>query len=535
MSFQMNRRGFLGTTAFAAGFSILGAGCCSSACGLGQQKIRLAVCGVMGKGFSDWMPMVKSGLAEVVAFCDPDRTTVAQAAGNIKGQKEKGRLPATFCFDPTKVPFFTDYREMFDKMGAQFDAVTVSTPDHMHAAIAIRAMKMGKHVYVQKPLVRTLWEAQEFFKAAKANGVVSQMGNQGSAGDGFRRNVEIVQSGILGDVKEVHVWTNRPIWPQGFAAMKAATTREIVPVPATLDWNAWLGVAAGRPYRKPYDKKTEPQAARFNTGVFHAFNWRGFLDFGAGAFGDMACHTMNLPYRGLELGKVLNAECTQIEEMNGVAYPTKSTVKLTYAARTSQVRPNVELPEVTLYWYDGDQQKDGDKKLADLMPAVVAMPQYKGKVPRTGCLIVGSEGILCSCADYGQDAFIAFKGEKVAQNTKDHPECKKIAVTIPRCSSVAAAGGMESGKGQGAASLAADGHYIEFLRAIRGEGPKMPLVNSLAYSDVDYSIPMMEAILVGTVAQQVPGKLNWCSEKQRFDVAQANTLVRPVIREGFEF
>lgn len=123
----------------------------------------------------------------------------------------------------------------------------------------------------------------------------------------------------------------------------------------------------------------------------------------------------------------------------------------------------------------------------------------------------------------------------MAQNTKDHPECKKIAVTIPRCSSVAAAGGMESGKGQGAASLAADGHYIEFLRAIRGEGPKMPLVNSLAYSDVDYSIPMMEAILVGTVAQQVPGKLNWCSEKQRFDVAQANTLVRPVIREGFEF
>ena len=249
----------------------------------------------------------------------------------------------------------------------------------------------------------------------------------------------------------------------------------------------------------------------------------------------MACHTMNLPYRGLELGKVLNAECTQIEEMNGVAYPTKSTVKLTYAARESVVHPGKKLPEVTLYWYDGDQQKDGDKKLADLMPAVVAMPQYKGKVPRTGCLIVGSKGILCSCADYGQDAFIALKGEAVAQNTKDHPACKAVAVTIPRCASVAAAGGMESGKGQGAASLAADGHYIEFLRAIRGEGPKMPLVNSLAYSDVEYSIPMMEAILVGTVAQQVPGKLNWSSCKQQFDVAQANSLIKPVIRKGFEF
>ena len=162
--------------------------------------------------------------------------------------------------------------------------------------------------------MRTIWEAHQFFDAAKANNVVTQMGNQGSGGDGFRRNVEIVQSGILGDVTEVHVWTNRPIWPQGFNAMKAATTREVVAVPPGLDWNAWLGVAAGRPYRKPYDKGT-PEA-RFNTGIFHAFNWRGYFDFGAGAFGDMACHTMNLPFRGLELGVVTDAECTQIESQN---------------------------------------------------------------------------------------------------------------------------------------------------------------------------------------------------------------------------
>ncbi len=530
MNFEMNRRGFLGAM---GGFSILGTtGCCSC---FGQQKIRLAVAGVMGKGFSDWVPMLKSGLVEIVAFCDPDRNTVKVAAGNLADMKKKGKLPADFSFDPFKVPFYTDYRQMLDEKAGQIDAMTVSTPDHMHAAIAIRAMKMGIHVYVQKPLVRTLWEAKYFGDTAKEYGVVTQMGNQGSAGDGFRRNVEIVQSGILGDVKEVHVWTNRPIWPQGFAAMKAATTREIVAVPDWLDWNAWLGVASGRPYRKPYDKKTEPEAARFNTGVYHAFNWRGFFDFGAGAFGDMACHTMNLPWRGLELGKVLDAECTQIEEANGVAFPTKSTVKLTYAARESKVRPGVNLPEVTLFWYDGDQQKDGCKKLADLMPQVVAMDQYKGKVPRTGCLIVGSKGILCSCADYGQDAFFALKEDKVAMNTKDHPACKAVPVSIPRCQGVAAAGGMDSQKGGGAAALAADGHYVEFLTAIRGESAKLPLVNSLAYSDVDYSIPMMESILVGTVAQQVPGKLKWCSCKQKFDVAQANTLVKPVIREGFEF
>ena len=523
---KTNRRGFLKSSAAVAAFAGFG-GCCS-VCGK-AGKIRLAAVGVMGKGFGDWLPMVKSGKAELVAWCDADANQRTAALARLADMTKKGKgIPG---LDLSKIPFYTDYRELLDnaaKLGIQ--AMTVSTPDHAHAAIAIRAMKMGIHVYVQKPLVRTLWEAKYFGETAKEYGVVTQMGNQGSAGAGFRRNVEIVQSGILGDVKEVHVWTNRPIWPQGLTAMKAATTREIVAVPPGLDWNAWLGVAAGRPYRKPYEKGT-PEA-KFNTGVFHAFNWRGFLDFGAGAFGDMACHTMNLPFRGLELGKVLDAECTQIEEANGVAFPTKSTVKLTYAARESQVRKGVKLPEVTLYWYDGDQQKDGDKKLADLMPAVVAMPKYKGKVPRTGCLIVGSKGILCSCADYGQEAFFALKGEKIAKPTTEHEACKAVPTSIPLCLAAPAGG---SDASTGAAALSADGHYIEFLDAINGDGPVLPLVNSRCYSDVDFSIPIMEGILVGTVAQQVPGKLKWCTCKQKFDSEMANALIKPVIRQGFEF
>ena len=497
--FTTSRRGFLQG---AGALSAMGmAGGCASLCSGSCGKIRLAAVGVMGKGYSDWMPMIKSGLAELVAWCDADANKRNDAI-NHKNTKKIPGLAETLA----KVPFYTDYRKMLDDQSKlQIQAMTVSTSDHMHAAVAVRAMKMGIHVYVQKPLVRTIWEAHQFFDAAKANNVVTQMGNQGSGGDGFRRNVEVVQSGILGDVTEVHVWTNRPIWPQGFNAMKAATTREVVAVPPGLDWNAWLGVAASRPYRKPYDK---------------------------GTFGDMACHTMNLPFRGLELGVVTDAECTQIEEANDVAYPTKSTVKLTYAARESRVRPGVKLPEVKLYWYDGDQQKDGDKKLADLMPAVVAMPQYAGKVPRTGCLIVGSKGILCSCADYGQQAFIALKGEKVAKDVKDHEACKVIPVRIPRRSD-APAGGMD--KSSGAASLAADGHYIEFLDAINGKGPVFGCTHSRAYADVEYSIPMMEAILVGTVAQQIPGKLKWCTKKQCFDNAAANTLIKPVIRKGFEF
>ncbi len=523
---QINRRSFLAGAAGASAIVGLG-GCASFGCGGG--KIRLAAVGVMGKGFGDWLPMVRSGIAELVAICDADANQFKAAQKRLDDLNKKGKgVPG---LDLSKLPSYTDYRRMLDdqrKLG--IEAMTVSTPDHMHAAVAIRAMKMGIHVYVQKPLVRTLWEAKYFGDTAKACGVVTQMGNQGSGGNGFRRNVEILQSGILGDVKEVHVWTNRPIWPQGFNALKAATTRDIVRPPEGLDWNAWLGVAAGRPYRRPYEKGT-PEA-RFNQGVYHAFNWRGFIDFGCGAFGDMACHTMNLPFRGLELGKVIDAECTQIEEANAVAYPTKSTVKLTYAERVSKVRPGVKLPAVTLYWYDGDQQKDGDKKLADLMPAVVAMERYKGKVPRTGCLVVGSKGILCSCADYGQEAFIALNGEKIAKPTTEHEACKAVARSIPFRTDAAAGGNDASG---GAAALAADGHYIEFLDAIRGKGPTFSETHSRAYSDVEYSIPLMEGILVGTVAQQVPGKLAWNSCKQSFDCEAANTLVKPVIRSGFEF
>ena len=291
--FTTSRRGFLQGAGAIAAMGATGVGFAAP-----TQKIRLAAVGVMGKGYSDWMPMIKSGLAELVAWCDAD----ANKRNDAINHKNTKKIPG-LAEKLAKVPFYTDYRKMLDDQSKlHIDAMTVSTPDHMHAAVAVRAMKMGIHVYVQKPLVRTIWEAHQFFDAAKANNVVTQMGNQGSGGDGFRRNVEVVQSGILGDVTEVHVWTNRPIWPQGFTAMKAATTREVVAVPPGLDWNAWLGVAAGRPYRKPYDKGT-PEA-RFNTGIFHAFNWRGYFDFGAGAFGDMACHTMNLPFRGLELGVV---------------------------------------------------------------------------------------------------------------------------------------------------------------------------------------------------------------------------------------
>ncbi len=512
---QSSRRGFLRGL---AGASVLCAGGCLSIARKPGQKIRLAAVGIWGKGFSDWMPMVRSGMCELVALCDVDASYLA----NVASHKDFKALGIGIA----KIPFYTDYRRLLDdadRLG--IDAMTVSTTDHMHAPIAIRAMKMGIHVYVQKPLVRTLWELDYFNRTAKDCGVVTQMGNQGSSLNGFRRGVEVLNSGILGDVREVHVWTNRPVWPQGRNA-GLITQGKADKIPADFNWDCWLGTAKERPFRGDIPANVKVHNP-WNIGkkVYHPFNWRGYFDFGCGAFGDMACHTMNLPFRGLELADVTKAELKLVEDRDpdNIAFPMKTTVELTYAARKSKVRRGETLPEVKLTWYDGGQEPS-----ADLMPQVVAA---QGKVPHTGCLVIGAKGILCSTNDYGGESFLALKGEEKVQNVKDHPACREIAHTIPYRDDSAEG----KASGPGAAAVSADGHYIEFLDAIRGEGPLFAETSSRCYSDVDYSIPQMEGILVGCAAQRLGGTLYWNSKRQRFDRRDANDLVNPYIRKGFEF
>ncbi len=519
--FNISRRNFLATSAAASVAASLTGGCCSPRFG-GEGKIKLAVYGVMGKGFSDWFPMVKSGLAEIVALCDADETKFEDAQKQLDKNK--------FALDLSKVAKYTDYRKMLADIKSgkiKVEAMTISTSDHMHAACAIPAMKMGIHCYVQKPLVRTLKELSCFNKTAKSTGVVTQMGNQGSAINKFRRAVEILQAGILGDVTEVHVWTNRPVWPQGKAAGEA-TKGAADPIPATFNWDAWLGTAKMRNFKGKYKEGANVYNPwKICSNVYHPFNWRGFFDFGAGAFGDMACHTMNLPFRGLELTPACAAECVRIEDKDDIAYPMKSIVELTYPARKGAISGR-EMPEVKLFWYDGNLKPD-----AKLMPQVIAKD---GKVPNTGCIILGSKGILCSTNDYGGDSFIALKGEKMIQNIDVHPACSeaKIARSIPYAGEGAVDGKMDTSSG--AAAVSADPHYIEFLNAILEKGPVYKQVNSRCYSDVDYSVPIMESILIGCVAQQVPGKkLNWNHCTQKFDDCAANKLCSPHVREGFEF
>ncbi len=532
---NVSRRNFLLGSAAVTGFSMFGG--CSLFNGpvakvARGQKIRLAVCGIMGKGFTDWLPMIQSGLAEIVAWCDADTAMRDKALGNMS--QAKFQFPG-FDFDKlSKVPFYTDYRQLLDncaRLGVH--AMTVSTPDHTHAPVAIAAMKQGIHVYVQKPLVRTLWENDYFKRTAKEYGVVTQMGNQGSAADGMRRGVEVLRSGILGEVKEVHVWTNRPVWPQGKGAADA-TLGAADPIPAGFNWDAWLGPAKDRPFKGKYGEgKKGYDPWNLCSNVYHPFSWRGFLDFGCGAFGDMACHTMNLPFRGLELENITKAECKMIEDFNDIAYPMKSIVELTYAARDSKARPGVRLPEVKLTWWDGGNDKINHRPSPDLMPQVVAS---LGKVPVTGCLVVGSKGILCSTNDYGGQSFIALNDEKKVLDIFDHPACKDIPTTLPRCKKAADDDKNVAVSGGGAAAVSVDGHYTEFLTAILEQGPTFEETNSRCYSDVDFSIPIMEGILCGVVAQRIPMTvLNWNSKAQKFDSAQANALIRPYLRSGFTF
>ena len=434
-----------------------------------NEKLNVAVIGVGGKGWSNWEPMFNWG-HNIVALCDADRSQ------NDRGRdKVKEKNPDVKCY--------TDYRKMLDEC-KDLDIVTVSTPDHTHAPAAIRAMKLGASVYVEKPLVRTIWEARYFEQVAKAYGVHTQMGNQGSSDNKLRRSVEILNAGILGDVKEVHVWTNRPIWPQGI------TVQGEDPVPDNLDWDSWIGTAAMRPFKRD---------------TYHTFKWRGFLDFGTGAFGDMACHTMNLPFRGLKLGAVTSAECLQIEGKNKDTYPSKSIVKLVYAAREN-------LPPVDLYWYDGNhQKKENDTtgfndKMRQLMPEAV---ETLGDVPNTGCLIIGSKGTLVSTNDYGSDSYIAFKGD----TKMTHTGKKEAFEHIP----------------EGTIVRNRDGQQKELVNAVMG------VDNITCYSDVGHSVPMLESMLVGCIAQQIEGKLTWDTKKQTFKNKAADALLMPHIRKGWEF
>ena len=350
MSSRTHRRQFLKQSAAAGlGFWVAG-GLALRESHAANEKVNIACIGVGGKGDSDSSQAGEVG--NIVAICDVDERNL-----NKKGQKFK---------DAKK---YFDYRKMFDEMGKSIDAVTVSTPDHHHAIAAIMAMKLGKHVYCQKPLTHTVHEARLMKETAAQMKVVTQMGNQGSAADGLRLAVQEIQDGVLGKVTEAHVWTNRPAqyWKQ--APDIVARPKGTPEVPAYLHWEEWIGPAPERPYHPAY----------------HPGTWRGFWDFGTGALGDMGCHTANLVFRALKLGHPTSI-VAESGELNPETYPAWAKITYEFPARG-------DMPPVKLIWYEGANK--GQKLLP---PAELG---HGEKFPDSGSLVVGEKGVLFSPSDYG--------------------------------------------------------------------------------------------------------------------------------------
>ena len=476
--YPISRRAFLQTTALAGAATIA-----FPALVRGQNlnnRIRIGVIGAGGKGSSDTDNAAACG-GDIVALCDVDKNTLISRGAKYPQAKQ-----------------YQDFRKMLEETGKDIDAVIVSTPDHVHAAASLMAMKMGKHCYCQKPLVHNVYEARQMREIAKKKKLATQMGNQGSAGDGLRRAVEIIQAGLIGKPTELHVWSNRPIWPQGIDRPAGED-----PVPATLDWDLWLGPAALRPYKK---------------GTYHTFAWRGWRDFGTGALGDMACHTVNMPFRALRLGYPNVVECEETSELHAETYPKTSRIRFEFPKRDG-------LPPLKFWWYDGSP---GDKSVKLLRPheditkeildMVSAGKDKDGNdkprvLPSSGALIIGDKGKVFSPDDYGSTFYLMRSDEKKFAKGSEHEACKAVPITIMR----------NEGK-------EGDDHRqkAEWFRMMRGGAP--------AYSNFDIAAYLTEIILLGCVAMRVGvgRKLDWDGPRMRArNTRDADQYVKREYRKGW--
>ncbi|MGA3180628.1 MAG: Gfo/Idh/MocA family oxidoreductase [Verrucomicrobiota bacterium] len=487
---RISRRSFLFYSAVAAGTAAAG-GCVSPRPRprliSPNEKLNIAMVGYGGQGAAD--ADCCSG-DNIVALCDAD-------------EKIGGDLRARF----PKAKYYQDFRKMLET-DKSIDAFNIATPDHLHAAMAALAMKAGKHVYVQKPLTHSVYEARLLRNLARGCKVATQMGNQGSAENGLRRAVEVIQSGIIGNVTEVYVWSNRPIWPQGIPRPVGQD-----PVPEGLDWDLWLGPAPWRPYKGKINPDG-PQPS--NPNYYHTFNWRGWMDFGTGSLGDMACHTANLPFRALKLGYPTEVEAETVD-LTKDCYPIKSKIRFQFPAREG-------LAPVTFRWYDGGNRTaiqtrrpyhDGNNKPPpEVMADVVAKMD---KAPDSGCLMVGDKGQIFSPDDYGTKFFLKLKDDKEFLNSPDHPALPSIPQTIPRNRF------MNEDNPRHSNNLA---HHREWIQACKG-GP-------LPYSNFDIAAYLTEIILLGCVAIRAGKTLQWDGPNMRAKNApEARPFVHPAFRKGW--
>jgi len=359
---KMSRRDFIGGAAAVAAFTIVPRYVLGGPRNVPpSEKLNIAAIGSGGMGGSN----INACSGEnIVALCDVDDK---QAAGTFK------KFP--------RARKYRDFRKMLDKEDKNIDAVIVATPDHTHAVAAMAAMKRHKHVYVQKPLTRTVYEARTLTEAARKYKVATQMGNQGHSGDGVRLICEWIWDGAIGPVREVNAWTNRPIWPQGIDR-----PRDKHDVPSTLDWDLWLGPAPNRPYHPCYCP----------------FNWRGWWDFGCGALGDMACHLLDPVFSALKLGYPTSVQACATK-VNKETFPLASIVRYEFPARG-------DMPPVKLNWYDGGMKPPRPDEL-------------EPGLRMTSVTFIGDKGKLM-CGEYGDSPRLIPESKR--------KEYKRPPKTIPR-------------------------------------------------------------------------------------------------------
>jgi len=462
---KITRRKFLGGAAFSAATfmilpcSVLGLRGGTSANG----KLNLAGIGVGGQGGNDIAAMAGEN---IVALCDVDRNYAAPIFKKYPDARK-----------------FTDFRRMLDEM-KEIDGVIIGTPDHLHAFATMEAVRRGKHVYCEKPLTHSVWEARQVAEAARVAKVATQMGNQGQASEPTRRLCELVWSGIIGHVREAHIWTDRPsqglfneYWPQGLGRPK-----DEPPVPETLDWDLWLGPAPQRPYNPAY----------------LPFKWRGWWDFGTGALGDMGCHTMDPVFRALKLGAPTSVQASSTR-VNTETYPLGSMVTYDFPARSKIPQANnrhvqgysgkmaggFAMPACKLIWYDGGLRP----------PRPDGLPQH-ALMGDNGRLLIGDDGFIL-----GNSVYPEARAKQVEHLAKEIPRSK--------------------------------GHYEEWLNACKGGEPPG--------SNFDWAGPLTEAVLLGNVALRSQlrddltlMKLLWDAPGLKFSNSEeANKFIRREYRTGW--
>lgn len=477
---KLNRRRFLAQSAAFAGLAITGPNLLLHGQNAAGKRLNIACIGAAGKGTSDRQGVINDH--NIVALVDVDsqklETSIAASLKAVQTQNPNAKAPRGF----------SDFRKMFDTMAKDIDAVIVSTPDHTHFAAAMWAVRNKKHVCVQKPLCNTIGEVRRLHAAAKDAGVITQMGNQGRTSEGHRLAKEWIEQGAIGKLKEIRLWTNRPIWPQGNLVKKPTAC------PVTLDWDVWQNVETDVPYFE-FENQDAPPAKMGNkkrSNSVHPFNWRGWWPYGAGALGDMGCHIMDLTFNLLGRRVPVKIE-VESSPVSGLTAPVWSKLIYHFAATE-------KFPAITVSWHDGMKEGAQNKPERD-----ERIPLEAFNRDSSGMMFIGTDAVIlgdtyCNRPEIFPDA----KDDEV----RDAMTSGKIKKTEPRST--------HPGNAQ-----------LEWASCIVNGGTPG--------SNFDYSAPLSEFVLLGNLAIRSGRTIEWDAKQQKVtNVAEANKFIqRPAYRPGW--